>query len=79
MNDIEALKIENRHVMNAFKKLAPDDKELIDSLALGAVEKAHAMNALRGRKKAHFGKMSALELIAKIGIFFVENQIERIE
>ena len=58
-------------IKKALQELEPEDRIRVEGMVVKAVEQM-------AESKVMFGKLSALELIAKVGIFLVKNNIDRI-
>ena len=59
----------------ALKSLGKNDYETIQALSLEMAESIKIKGT--HKKKVMFGYWSALELLAKLGIFFIENGVEK--
>lgn len=65
-------KLTRGQLENAFKKLDEQDRIRIEGMIVGAVEKMQKHPA-----KVMFGKLSGMELVARVGIWMAKNNIEK--
>ena len=70
---IVAHKLDNEDFVNALDSLDEDDRDRILTLA----QKLDLEMKSRGPYKVMFGPLSALELLAKLGIFLSREGIDR--
>lgn len=64
-------KLTKGDIKKALHQLEPEDRIRIESMVAKAVEQM-------ADSKVMFGELSALELIARVGIFLAKNNIDRI-
>ena len=69
-------KLDDLDIQIAYNKLSETDKENVDCLAanLEANYKSRWNNGLH-KTKAQFSRVQALEVLAKLGMFYVNNNI----
>lgn len=72
-DEIGQKKTLNEACTEAYQKLEPADRNMIDSIVGEFDSQCHSKNKL-GKNLKNFGKTSAIELLAKLGIWL--NAIE---